>query len=146
MQALIKFQVRNKIRSSSLPKWGDNFMNIKVLLLTPEKSGFVPQGLLGLNTPFWGLLLMFVKNFILYVVILIFMVPYPNLPFVYMILYCDVPSVLMGSSEGKSNFQKLPKIQFLNLISNSTLFPFPLLLGMASETLIVTLIDTLNEM
>ena len=48
-------------------------MNIKVLLLTPENPGSVPQGLLGLKTPvLGGLLLMFVKNFVMYVDIVVF--------------------------------------------------------------------------
>ena len=46
-------------------------MDIKVLLLNPEKLR-VPRELLMLKHPFWGLFLMFVKNDIIYVVIVVF--------------------------------------------------------------------------
>ena len=46
-------------------------MNINVLLLTPENSGSVPQGLFGLKMPLLGAFVDVCQNFIMYVVIVV---------------------------------------------------------------------------
>ena len=54
-------------------------MNINALLLTPQNSGSVPHGLSGLKNALLGAFVDVCQNFIMFVVIVVFMVPEPNL-------------------------------------------------------------------